>query len=183
MPAAVLIRHKSKGCGSRGSGAQCCLFRHSSCHPLSAAACCACPQLRGAYHGANAHGMSLSVCQPAQALDTPAVILLERPHCWDRRSFIKLIWTCLTCCLHTASVECLLLVCWLCLMLVLVLCAGETTAVGEPLPGPEGRIVAAAGPGWQQQQVRQAGAGSVLMNSLAVGFGVGLVFAVIRLVF
>jgi hypothetical protein len=68
-------------------------------------------------------------------------------------------------------------------MLVLVLCAGETTAVGEPLPGPEGRIVAAAGPGWQQQQVRQAGAGSVLMNSLAVGFGVGLVFAVIRLVF
>lgn len=60
--------------------------------------------------------------------------------------------------------------------------AGETTAVGEPLPGPEGRLVAAAGSGpWQQQ--RPASFGAVLTNSLAVGFGVGLVFAVIRLVF
>jgi hypothetical protein len=64
-----------------------------------------------------------------------------------------------------------------------LLCAGETTAVGEPLPGPEGRIVVASSTGpWQQQQ-RQQGLGSMLGNSLAVGFGVGLVFAIIRLVF
>jgi hypothetical protein len=64
---------------------------------------------------------------------------------------------------------------------VLLLPAGETTAVGEPLPGPEGRLVVAQGYG-QQQQARP-GAASVLANSLAVGFGVGLVFAVIRMVF
>lgn len=50
--------------------------------------------------------------------------------------------------------------------------------MGEPLPGPEGRIVAA---GRQQQQA--GGVGSMLGHSLAVGFGVGLVFALIRLVF
>ncbi|KAF6255798.1 hypothetical protein COO60DRAFT_1532809 [Scenedesmus sp. NREL 46B-D3] len=62
--------------------------------------------------------------------------------------------------------------------------SGETTAVGEPLPGPEGRVVAS---GQQQQQQQQGGerpgAMSVLGNSLAVGFGMGLVFGVIRLVF
>jgi hypothetical protein len=65
-----------------------------------------------------------------------------------------------------------------------LLAAGETTAVGEPLPGPEGRLVGASA-GWQQQQqsVQQPGAASVLANSLAVGFGVGLVFAIIRMVF
>lgn len=66
--------------------------------------------------------------------------------------------------------------------MLLLLSAGDTTAVGEPLPGPEGRVAVAQGYG-QQQQARQPGAASVLANSLAVGFGVGLVFAIIRMIF
>jgi hypothetical protein len=65
---------------------------------------------------------------------------------------------------------------------LLLLPTGETTAVGEHLPGPEGRLAVAQGYG-QQQQGRQPGTASVLANSLAVGFGVGLVFAIIRMIF
>lgn len=54
--------------------------------------------------------------------------------------------------------------------------------MGEALPGPEGRIAPVVG-GVGIPQGRPQGAASVLANSLAVGFGVGLVFAVIRLVF
>eukprot|EP00878_Enallax_costatus_P009768 GHUV01010201.1.p1 GENE.GHUV01010201.1~~GHUV01010201.1.p1 ORF type:complete len:208 (+),score=43.50 GHUV01010201.1:702-1325(+) len=57
--------------------------------------------------------------------------------------------------------------------------SGDTTSVGEPMPGPEGRIVTAA----QGMQEQRPGLGAVLVNSLAVGFGVGLVFALIRMVF
>jgi hypothetical protein len=58
--------------------------------------------------------------------------------------------------------------------------AGDTTAVGEPLPGPEGRLTVSS----QQQQVgERPGAMSVLGNSLAVGFGIGLVFGMMRLFF
>lgn len=57
--------------------------------------------------------------------------------------------------------------------------AGDTTAVGEPCPGPEGRLVAA---GQQAPQGQPATMGALLTNSLAMGFGVGLMFAVIRLV-
>lgn len=71
------------------------------------------------------------------------------------------------------------------LLLTAHLQTGETTAVGEPLPGPEGRVAtAAADAAWQQpQQFSRASTASVLGNSLAVGFGVGLVFAIIRMVF
>lgn len=57
--------------------------------------------------------------------------------------------------------------------------AGDTTAVGEPLPGPEGRIVTST----QAAQEQRPSAVSVLGNSLAVGFGIGLVFGLIRIIF
>eukprot|EP00879_Flechtneria_rotunda_P016348 GHRR01017104.1.p1 GENE.GHRR01017104.1~~GHRR01017104.1.p1 ORF type:complete len:122 (+),score=27.55 GHRR01017104.1:1-366(+) len=57
--------------------------------------------------------------------------------------------------------------------------SGDTTAVGEPRPGPEGRLVA------QQQQQQFTGQrtslGKALGNSLAVGFGIGLMFGVLRI--
>lgn len=46
--------------------------------------------------------------------------------------------------------------------------ADETTAVGEPMPGPEGRRTA-------QSPVAQ---GTSLLGLVGVGAGVGLVFAV-----
>lgn len=60
--------------------------------------------------------------------------------------------------------------------------AGETTAVGEPLPGPEGRLAAHAAAA-QQQQAQAPSAMSVLTNSLAMGFGMGLMFAIARMLF
>lgn len=47
------------------------------------------------------------------------------------------------------------------------------------MPGPEGRIVTAA----RGLQEARPGMGAVLVNSLAAGFGIGLVFALIRMVF
>lgn len=51
--------------------------------------------------------------------------------------------------------------------------AGETTAVGEPKPGPLGRIQNRVMP------VQSAGAGSSLLGMVAAGAGIGLVFSVI----
>jgi hypothetical protein len=68
-----------------------------------------------------------------------------------------------------------------CLLCCTHVLAGDTTAVGEPLPGPEGRLAVSS---QQQQQVgERPGAISVLGNSLAVGFGIGLVFGIMRLFF
>ena len=51
--------------------------------------------------------------------------------------------------------------------------AGETTALGEPKPGPLGRIQNKVMP------VQSAGAGSSLLGMVAAGAGIGLVFSVI----
>ncbi|WIA41326.1 hypothetical protein OEZ86_004923 [Tetradesmus obliquus] len=62
--------------------------------------------------------------------------------------------------------------------------SGDTTAVGEPLPGPEGRLAVSSQQQQQQQQLgERPGTLSVLGNSLAVGFGIGLVFGVVRMFF
>ena len=52
-------------------------------------------------------------------------------------------------------------------------CAGETTAIGEPRPGPLGRVQNRVVP------VQNAGAGSSLLGLVAAGAGVGLVFSVL----
>jgi hypothetical protein len=57
------------------------------------------------------------------------------------------------------------------------------------MPGPEGRLVLgqqrqlAAAELQQMQAAGRVSAVQVLGNSLAVGFGVGLVFALIRMIF
>lgn len=56
-------------------------------------------------------------------------------------------------------------------------CADETTAVGEPKPGPLGRVQNRVMP------VRGAGAGSSLLGMVAAGAGMGLVFSVIGRIF
>lgn len=51
-------------------------------------------------------------------------------------------------------------------------CAGETTALGEPKPGPLGRV--------QTRVVPVPGsAGSSLMGLVAAGAGIGLVFSLL----
>lgn len=61
--------------------------------------------------------------------------------------------------------------------------ADTTTAVGEPLPGPEGRLA----PRHQQQQFAPAGGRSGMFNlvtyPLAVGLGFGVIAGVLRLLF
>ena len=54
-----------------------------------------------------------------------------------------------------------------------VIHAGETTAIGEPKPGPLGRVHTRVVP------TRSAGAGSSLLGMVAAGAGIGLVFSVI----
>lgn len=56
-------------------------------------------------------------------------------------------------------------------------CADETTAVGEPKPGPLGRVQNRVVP------MQAAGAGSSLMGMVAAGAGIGLVFSVIGRMF
>lgn len=51
--------------------------------------------------------------------------------------------------------------------------AGETTALGEPKPGPLGRIQNKVMP------MQTAGAGSSLLGMVAAGAGIGLVFSAI----
>lgn len=51
--------------------------------------------------------------------------------------------------------------------------AGETTALGEPKPGPLGRVQNRVVP------AQSAGAGSSLLGMVAAGAGIGLVFSVI----
>ncbi|KAI3433625.1 hypothetical protein D9Q98_003434 [Chlorella vulgaris] len=59
---------------------------------------------------------------------------------------------------------------------------GETTAVGEPRPGPEGRLsTRPASPFTAPQQARSAASG--LGQLVAMGAGVGLVFALLSRVF
>ncbi|DBA97391.1 hypothetical protein WJX77_009710 [Trebouxia sp. C0004] len=53
----------------------------------------------------------------------------------------------------------------------------ETTAVGEPKPGPLGRVQNRVMP------VQAAGAGSSLLGMVAAGAGIGLVFSVIGRIF
>jgi len=50
-------------------------------------------------------------------------------------------------------------------------CADETTALGEPKPGPEGRQLV-------QRQVA-VGRGTSLLGLVGVGAGIGLTFALI----
>jgi hypothetical protein len=82
-------------------------------------------------------------------------------------------------------------------VLCLVLCAthplgccgtqrtGDTTAVGEPMPGPQGRLAhrpAAGGPGLAPTTPSsRSGLVQALTYPLAMGFGVGLTFALIRM--
>ena len=56
-------------------------------------------------------------------------------------------------------------------------CADETTAVGEPKPGPLGRVQNRVMP------VQASGAGSSLLGMVAAGAGIGLVFSVIGRIF
>lgn len=53
----------------------------------------------------------------------------------------------------------------------------ETTAVGEPKPGPLGRVQNRVMP------VQASGAGSSLLGMVAAGAGIGLVFSVIGRIF
>ena len=53
--------------------------------------------------------------------------------------------------------------------------AGETTALGEPKPGPLGRVVV--------QQTRPVGLVQSMSGLVAAGAGVGLVFALIGRLF
>lgn len=55
--------------------------------------------------------------------------------------------------------------------------AGETTALGEPRPGPTGRVQNRVVP------VQAAGAGSTLVGMVAAGAGIGLVFSLIGRIF
>ena len=59
--------------------------------------------------------------------------------------------------------------------------AGNTTAVGEPLPGPEGRVAV------RQEVPLGAGRGSAVFNlvtyPLAIGLGFGLFAGVMRMLF
>ncbi len=56
-------------------------------------------------------------------------------------------------------------------------CADETTAIGEPKPGPVGRVQSRVVP------VQAAGTGSSLLGMVAAGAGIGLVFSVIGRIF
>lgn len=53
------------------------------------------------------------------------------------------------------------------------MCAGETTALGEPKPGPLGRVQNRVVP------MQSGSAGSSLLGMVAAGAGIGLVFGVI----
>lgn len=54
---------------------------------------------------------------------------------------------------------------------------GETTALGEPKPGPEGRVPMHMG---LQPHSGVAGVGGQLVGLVAAGAGIGLVFAILR---
>jgi hypothetical protein len=54
--------------------------------------------------------------------------------------------------------------------------SGETTALGEPRPGPEGRVAALTPP-------RLGSATAGLLGLVGVGAGMGLVFGVLRHLF
>ncbi len=58
--------------------------------------------------------------------------------------------------------------------------AGTTTAVGEKLPGPEGRVVSYQRP---LPQSRGAALFNLVTYPLAVGLGFGLIAGLLRLVF
>lgn len=62
--------------------------------------------------------------------------------------------------------------------------AGETTAVGEPKPGPGGRVQQYAQPPYGQVAGGGArGVGGQMVSLVATGAGIGLVFALLRHVF
>ena len=58
----------------------------------------------------------------------------------------------------------------------------ETTALGEPRPGPEGRVVSAPY-GAGAQQPAAGGLGSSILQIFVMGFGVSIGFAIIGRIF
>lgn len=62
---------------------------------------------------------------------------------------------------------------------MLVFLAGETTAIGEPRPGPEGRIVEHQ----QNLPLGRAGGSTSILGMAGWGFGIALGFALIGRMF